>query len=49
MNLLGAGGTADYPLTGVWSEKAVKEAKPIGVAHVAGTTEDARQRHPRPW
>ena len=30
MNLLPAGGTADYLVTGVWSEKAIKEAKKLG-------------------
>lgn len=39
MNLLGAGQTADYILTGSWSEKALAEADRIGKTHVAGTTE----------
>ena len=39
MNLLPAGRTADYLLTGVWSEKAVKEAKKFGATHVALTGE----------
>ncbi len=39
MNLLGADRTADYILTGVWSQKAIKEAKQVGKTHVAGTTE----------
>ena len=38
MNLLPAGGTADYLLTGVWSEKAAEEARKFGSVHVAGTT-----------
>lgn len=38
MNFLGAGQTADYILSGVWSEKALKEAKLIGNTHVAATT-----------
>ena len=38
MNLLPAGGTADYLVTGVWSEKAIKEAKKLGKVHVAATT-----------
>jgi phosphoserine aminotransferase len=38
MNLLPEGGTADYLLTGVWSEKAAEEAKKFGTVHVAGTT-----------
>jgi phosphoserine aminotransferase len=39
MNLLPAGGTADYLVTGVWSQKAVKEAKRHGTVHVAASTE----------
>src|SRR5215210_8039378 len=39
MNLLQAGATADYLVTGVWSQKAVKEAKPIGKVHIAATGE----------
>jgi phosphoserine aminotransferase len=38
MNLLGAGQTADYILTGSWSEKALAEAKRVGKTHVAATT-----------
>ncbi|MBZ0090146.1 MAG: 3-phosphoserine/phosphohydroxythreonine transaminase [Thermoanaerobaculia bacterium] len=38
MNLLPAGGTADYLETGVWSEKAIKEAKKLGTVHVAATS-----------
>jgi phosphoserine aminotransferase len=38
MNLVPAGGTADYLLTGVWSEKAADEARKFGSVHVAGTT-----------
>jgi phosphoserine aminotransferase len=39
MNLLPAGGTADYIVTGSWSQKAVKEAKKVGQVNVAATTE----------
>jgi len=39
MNLLGEGQSADYILTGSWSQKAIKEAKIIGSARVAATTE----------
>jgi phosphoserine aminotransferase len=39
MNLLVAGRTADYLVTGAWSEKALKEAKKFGSAHVALTGE----------
>ena len=35
MNLLPAGRTADYVVTGVWSQKALKEAKLLGQTHVA--------------
>jgi phosphoserine aminotransferase len=38
MNLLPAGGAADYIVTGVWAEKAVKEAKRVGTVKVAGST-----------
>lgn len=37
LNLLPPGGTADYLVTGVWSEKAVKEARGIGTVHVAAS------------
>jgi phosphoserine aminotransferase len=39
MNLLPAGGTADYVVTGAWSQKAVKEAKRHGTVRIAATTE----------
>jgi phosphoserine aminotransferase len=39
MNLLPAGKSADYILTGSWSQKAYKEAKTLGTVRVAGTTE----------
>jgi phosphoserine aminotransferase len=38
MNLLPAGGTADYLETGVWSEKAIVEAGKIGNVHVAASS-----------
>ena len=38
MNLLQDGMTADYLVTGVWSSKAVDEARKIGNVHVAATT-----------
>jgi phosphoserine aminotransferase len=38
MNLLAAGQTADYIVSGVWSEKAVKEAKRAGTVNIAATT-----------
>ncbi|MGD9902959.1 MAG: 3-phosphoserine/phosphohydroxythreonine transaminase [Vicinamibacterales bacterium] len=39
LNLLTAGATADYIVTGGWSQKAVKEARRVGSVHVAGSTE----------
>jgi phosphoserine aminotransferase len=49
MNFLTADQTADYLVTGVWSQKAVKEAKPIGKVHIAATSEATKfDRIPRP-
>ena len=42
MNLLAAGQTADYIITGSWGKKALKEAKRAGATNVAATTEDSR-------
>jgi phosphoserine aminotransferase len=39
MNILPEGGRADYIITGVWSKKAVKEAKRAGQVNIAATTE----------
>ena len=39
MNLLPQGGSADYIVTGSWSQKAVKEAKRVGTVKIAGSTE----------
>jgi phosphoserine aminotransferase len=39
LNLLTPGATADYIVTGGWSQKAVKEAKRVGTVHIAGSTE----------
>ena len=39
MNLLPQGGSADYIVTGSWSQKAVKEAKRVAGVKVAATTE----------
>src|SRR5215217_1648661 len=48
MNFLAADRTADYLVTGVWSQKAVKEAKPLGKVHIAATTESTNfDRIPR--
>jgi phosphoserine aminotransferase len=49
MNLLSSDKTADYLLTGVWSQKAVKEAKPIGKVHIAASSEATNfDRIPKP-
>jgi len=39
MNLLPSGGSADYIVTGSWSQKAVKEAKRVATVNIAATTE----------
>lgn len=39
LNLLTDGATADYIVTGGWSQKAVKEAKRVGTVNIAGSTE----------
>ncbi len=39
MNLRGPGQSADYVMTGVWSKKAIKEAKHTGKARSVGSTE----------
>lgn len=39
MNLLPAGGSADYIITGAWSQKAAKEARRVGAVKVAASTE----------
>ena len=50
MNLLPADRTADYLLTGVWAQKAVKEAKVLGgKVHLAASSEATNfDRIPRP-
>jgi len=40
LNLLTAGSTADYVITGDWSKKALKEAKKVGATTVAASTEE---------
>lgn len=47
MNFLPAGGSADYVLTGVWSEKALEEAKLLGKPRVAITTANAEKKYVR--
>ena len=39
LNLLTAGATADYLVTGGWSQKAVKEAQRVGNVNIAASTE----------
>jgi phosphoserine aminotransferase len=39
MNLLPTGGSADYIVTGVWAQKAVKEAKRVGGVKIAASAE----------
>jgi phosphoserine aminotransferase len=39
MNILPPGGSADYIVTGSWSQKAVKEAKRVGGVKIAASTE----------
>src|SRR5690349_14686414 len=50
MNLLPQGKSADYILTGAWSQKAYKEAKTVGTARIAGSTEKDKKfgRIPKP-
>ncbi len=38
MNFLGPGRSADYVMTGVWSEKALDEAKLVGATRIAAST-----------
>ena len=40
MNLMPAGGSADYVVTGSWSKKAVKEASKLGTGRVAASSEE---------
>jgi phosphoserine aminotransferase len=50
MNLLPSDRTADYLLTGVWAQKAVKEAKVLGAkVHIAASSESSNfDRIPQP-
>ena len=40
MNFLGPNRTADYLITGAWSEKAIEEAAPFGGTHIACSSGD---------
>lgn len=42
LNFMTANKKADYIVTGVWSKKAVKEAKRVGTVQIAGTTESEK-------
>jgi phosphoserine aminotransferase len=42
MNIMPAGGSADYIVTGAWSQKAVKEARRVGTVRIAGSTESEK-------
>jgi phosphoserine aminotransferase len=46
LNLLRAGQSADYVITGHWSKRALAEAKPLGTVRVAATTEQ-NGKYPR--
>jgi len=49
MNLMYPNRKADYIVTGVWSKKAIKEAKKLGEARVAGSSEETTfDRIPKP-
>ena len=49
LNLLPGGKRADYILTGIWSKKALQEAKKVGDIHIAGSTQEENfRRVPRP-
>jgi phosphoserine aminotransferase len=47
MNFLTAGASADYLMTGVWSEKAWDEAQYYGKPRIAATTMNADKRYTR--
>lgn len=47
MNFLPSGGSADYLITGTWSEKALEEAKVLGTARAAVTTRTEDKRYLR--
>ena len=49
LNLLTAGATADYIVTGGWAQKAVKEAQRVGTVNIAGVDRERElQPHPAP-
>jgi phosphoserine aminotransferase len=49
LNLLTAGRTADYVMTGSWADKAAQEARKVGTVHETGSTKaDGHNRIPIP-
>lgn len=44
MNLLAPGKSADYIITGVWAEKALKEAKKVGTVRIAASTAEGNHK-----
>jgi phosphoserine aminotransferase len=49
LNLLGEGQTADYIVTGSWTQKAAKEARRVGTVNIAASTESSNfNRIPNP-
>ncbi len=47
MNFMPPGASADYVMTGAWSEKQLDEAKLLGTPRVAASTRDAQGRYTR--
>ena len=47
LNLLGAGATADYVMTGTWADKAAKEARRVGTVNET-RLDQGRQLQPHP-
>jgi phosphoserine aminotransferase len=45
LNFLSPGKTANYSLTGSWSEKALKEAEKVGTIHVASSAKDTNYQY----
>lgn len=45
LNLLGAGQTADYIDTGIWSQKAIEEARRFGQVNVAASSKATGYKH----
>src|SRR5262249_12426237 len=47
MNFMPVGGSADYVMTGAWSDKALEEARLVGKPRVACTTVTAEKKYIR--